>query len=49
MCPMCGEELGSKGDFSYCSCGYAETSDMSYDEICEMFSCIEDSYDDCPF
>lgn len=49
MCPICGKGLNSKGDFSYCSCGYAETSEMSYAEICDMFSRIKDNYNGCPF
>lgn len=48
MCPICGELLSGDDNFHYCSCGYAETTDMSYEEICNMFNCIEDSYANCP-
>lgn len=49
MCPFCGSELRDVHDALLCDCGYIETEDMSYDEICDMMSKIEDNYDDCPF
>ena len=38
MCPFCGEYLKTVGDCSSCSCGYIETTEMSYEEICDKFS-----------
>lgn len=42
MCLFCGKELANEGKFHFCSCGYIETDDMSYEEIFDMFSAIED-------
>lgn len=44
MCPFCGEYLKSDGYCSRCSCGYIESEDMSYEEICYKFGDSPVSY-----
>jgi len=44
MCPFCGGYLKSDGYCSRYSCGYIETNDMSYEEICDKFGDSPVSY-----
>lgn len=56
MCGFCGKDLKHSGCFHTCDCGFIETDDMSYEEVCDhvaesnkLFAINGDVSEEIPF